>query len=119
MPAVFALSLCLTTACQNLTWELIYLSRALIFATATQRTPINQLTLVLSRAYACEPMRLYTLHAFKAIASESGFQSLAPIGLNLGSGYDPSLWDTHRSWHTLNYWEPLQMKLPAWTTPKV
>lgn len=28
------------------------------------------------------------------------------------------LWDTDRSWHTFNHWEPLKMKLAAWTKQK-
>ena len=42
-----------------------------------------------------------------------------PISLNLGADFNPPLWDTDRSWHTLSYWKLLKIKQAAWTITKV
>ena len=55
------------------------------------------------------------LHAFYERGSPAYFRSCClraqhPMSLYQGADWDPSLWDTDRSWHTLNYWEPLRTK---------
>ena len=42
-----------------------------------------------------------------------------PISLNLGADWEPSLWDTNRSWHSLNLCELLRIKYVAWTITMV
>lgn len=50
--------------------DLIYPSRALIFASATHRTSPDHLALIASRAYACAPMELYIFTYFKKLMPE-------------------------------------------------
>lgn len=60
-----------------ITEELIHLSGVPLFATATQKTPIYHLALIVSGSYAYGIIRLHTLHALKTAALEPGFSSLA------------------------------------------
>lgn len=54
------------------------------------------------------PQHCTHVHSFKAAA----------ISPNLGMDWDPSLWDTDRSWHNLNDQDPLKLKLTAGTVTK-
>ena len=46
-------------------------------------------------------------------------RSPVPISLHLGDEWYSPQWDTNRSWHILNYWEPLRANKAAWTITKV
>lgn len=46
-------------------------------------------------------------------------KSQLPINMHLSADCDPLLWDTDKSWHTLNYREAPKTKKATWTIKKV
>ena len=51
-----------------------------------------------SRVYNCSPTGLYIFTYLKYCC----LRVWLPISLKLGADRDPSLWSTHRTWHSLN-----------------
>lgn len=80
--------------------ELVLLSDIWISVTATQRTPLDPLTLMACGTYPCSLTGLYIFVHFKNWVS--GFQS------TWIAHSDPLLCDNSMFWHTVIYWEPLK-----------
>lgn len=80
-------------------------SGTLIFVAATQETPLDHL------AYAHSPTGLYIFTYFESCC----LRVWLPVGLN---PIKPPL-GQWRSWHPLNYWEPLTVTQAAWTITEV
>ena len=76
----------------------LHITGAPVFASAAQRSPPDYLTLVASATYVYSPT-IYIFAYFKSCC----LRVWLPMSLNLGADRDSSLWDTDRSWHTLNY----------------
>lgn len=79
----------------------------MIFVTAIEKTPPDHIALVVSGAYTSGPTVLY-ISAF----SKSCFLRiwLPNQPDSLSTDLNPLLWDTDKSWHFFNYWEPLKIK---------
>lgn len=70
------------------------MSRALYFATFTQRTPVDLLVWRPTEFMTVVPQDCVYLHTLKAAAYGSSFLSALNYILT-----DPSLWNIHMSWH--------------------
>lgn len=95
--------------------QLVDLSLTPILVATMLEIPLDCLALVTHRVDTCSLTLLYVFAYFKSFSLKIWF----PIGLYLGADWDPPCWDTDRSWHTLNYWEPLEVKLAAWSCTNV
>lgn len=98
---IFVFSLGFTTAHQHLLERSLYTHLKPWFSNHCPGNTSSLLGLETSRVYNCGPTVLYIFTNFKSCC----LGVWLPVSLKLGADWNPSLWTSDKSWHTLNNWD--------------